>query len=72
MHKLLNCQSTTACNCSPGDAGGDRELSFGNIEIVPDKGEEKQNVAEMVVARGFAQVCGRGAILAACHESVNI
>lgn len=45
---------------TPGDvlgAGGEeRLLAFGNVELVPDKGEEKQNVAEMVVARGFAQV----------------
>ena len=41
--------------CTAGDAG-DRELAFGNIELIPDKGEEKQNVGEMVVARGFAQV----------------
>ena len=35
---------------------GDRELSFGNVELVPEKGEEKQNVGEMIVARGFATV----------------
>ncbi|GAX85627.1 hypothetical protein CEUSTIGMA_g13042.t1 [Chlamydomonas eustigma] len=40
----------------PGAGSTDRELVFGNIETVPDKGEEKQNVSEMVVARGFAQV----------------
>lgn len=34
----------------------DRELAFGNIEIVPVKGEERQNVGEMIVARGFASV----------------
>lgn len=31
-------------------------MAFGNVEIVPEKGEEKQNVSEMVVARGFATV----------------
>ncbi|KAF5838613.1 hypothetical protein DUNSADRAFT_2521 [Dunaliella salina] len=36
--------------------GEERVLSFGNVEIVPEKGEEKQNVGELVVARGFASV----------------
>ncbi len=36
--------------------GEDRVLSFGNVELVPEKGEEAQNVAEMVVARGFASL----------------
>jgi staphylococcal nuclease domain-containing protein 1 len=31
-------------------------LAFGNVEVVPEKGEEKQNVGELVVARGFASV----------------
>ncbi len=31
-------------------------MSFGNVETVPDKGEEPQNVGEVVVARGFASV----------------
>ncbi|GLC57824.1 hypothetical protein PLESTB_001270800 [Pleodorina starrii] len=35
---------------------GERVMAFGNVEVVPDKGEEKQNVSEMVVARGFATV----------------
>ncbi|KXZ48282.1 hypothetical protein GPECTOR_29g59 [Gonium pectorale] len=34
----------------------ERLMSFGNVELVPEKGEEKQNVSEMVVARGFATV----------------
>ncbi|GFR42157.1 hypothetical protein Agub_g3009 [Astrephomene gubernaculifera] len=34
----------------------ERVLAFGNVELVPEKGEEKQNIAEMVVARGFATV----------------
>jgi len=38
---------------TPGD---ERVLYFGNVEVVPDKGEEKQNVGELVVARGFATV----------------
>ena len=43
-----------------GPGAGDRELAFGNVDIVPEKGEEKQNVGEMVVARGYAQVWVRG------------
>mmetsp|Transcript_6774 Transcript_6774/g.14968 ORF Transcript_6774/g.14968 Transcript_6774/m.14968 type:complete len:971 (+) Transcript_6774:79-2991(+) len=39
-----------------GPSPADRELAFGNVETVPEKGEEKQNVSEMIVARGFAQV----------------
>ncbi|EFJ43941.1 hypothetical protein VOLCADRAFT_95870 [Volvox carteri f. nagariensis] len=39
---------------------GERLMAFGNVELVPEKvmmgGEEKQNVAEMAVARGFATV----------------
>ena len=31
-------------------------MSFGNVELLPEKGDEKQNVAELVVARGFAAV----------------
>ncbi|KAG2491495.1 hypothetical protein HYH03_010073 [Edaphochlamys debaryana] len=34
----------------------ERTMAFGNVELVPEKGEEKQNVSEMVVARGFATV----------------
>ncbi|KAG1657494.1 hypothetical protein FOA52_008370 [Chlamydomonas sp. UWO 241] len=43
---------------SMGDSHGapEREMAFGNVEVVPEKGEEKQNVGEMVVARGFAAV----------------
>lgn len=33
---------------------GERVLAFGNVETVPEKDEEMQNVAEMVVARGYA------------------
>ena len=36
--------------------GDERVLAFGNVEVVPEKGEEKQNVGELVVARGFASV----------------
>lgn len=36
--------------------GEERVLAFGNVEVVPEKGEEKQNVGELVVARGFASV----------------
>ncbi|GLI65134.1 hypothetical protein VaNZ11_008590 [Volvox africanus] len=35
---------------------GERTMAFGNVELVPEKGEEKQNVSEKVVARGFATV----------------
>ncbi|KAG2441222.1 hypothetical protein HYH02_010066 [Chlamydomonas schloesseri] len=34
----------------------ERVMAFGNVELTPEKGEEKQNVAEMVVARGYATV----------------
>lgn len=38
-----------------GDA--ERVMSFGNVELLPEsKGEEKQNVSELIVARGFGTV----------------
>eukprot|EP00798_Chlamydomonas_sp_ICE-L_P007216 gene7216-323_t len=37
-------------------AGGDFEMAFGNVETLPEKGEEAANVSEMIVSRGFATV----------------
>ncbi|MEW5304675.1 MAG: hypothetical protein WDW36_007269 [Sanguina aurantia] len=38
-----------------GDA--ERVMSFGNVELLPEsRGEEKQNVSELIVARGFGTV----------------
>ncbi|KAL6757416.1 hypothetical protein V8C86DRAFT_2625605 [Haematococcus lacustris] len=46
----------TGPDAGPGNE--ERLLSFGNVELAADSkgGEEAQNVAEMVVARGFANV----------------
>ena len=49
-------------------------MSFGNVETVAEKGDEKQNVSEMIVSRGFAAVVKhrtdevRKRILASAHE----